>query len=287
MLRVSLNQLTSSKNRLANLKAFSSISHLMKSESPYVQTAIKIVDDKENKYQARQIALYNHLKESEKQYRKIEQNLTLFVMSGDITPFYPRYNDYGYNVKLPSYLSLVGLVNNGLTLKADGYYHYYAYRSGIESAYINGNTLFGFGNVDGEVKTNFKGFSNKQFDPNLVLSAGVGASLVEASGDLKIGNKYFYGLASAKGDVISGDAKGEISLEKDHFALKGELGAALASGEIEFGIYILGVEFSLSAQASLGSIGLSGEFEKGDSEITIGYNGALFAGGGFKLHIDY
>lgn len=287
MLRVSLNQLTSSINRLANLKSFSTLSYLMKSESPYVQTAIKIVDEKEAKYQTKQIALYTHLQQSEKQYRRLEQNLTLFVMSGDITPFYPRYHDCGWNVKLPSYISLVGMVNNGLNVKVDGYYHYYAYRSGIESKYINGNALIGFANTSGEVKTNFKGFKDKKFDPSLEVVAGVDASLVEGSADLKVGNKYLYGLAGVKGDLISGDAKGEVALEKDHFALKGELGAAVASGEIEVGIYILGVEFTLSAQASLGSIGVSGEFEKGASEVTIGYNGALFAGGGFKLHIDY
>lgn len=133
----------------------------------------------------------------------------------------------------------------------------------------------------------FYAFSKGRFSPRLVLGANASARLASGSIGGRLGNETVALSASAAGEAGALYAGGSLVLSLDEQVLQAQAGAAAVRGECSFAIETLWGTITVTASGSIGSIEAGFGWHSREGQWVIEANGALLAGAGLRVQVDY
>ena len=143
----------------------------------------------------------------------------------------------------------------------------------------------GNASIKGDAKCTL--FAGKKFQPALHLLAEANASIAQASAVVSKEYRFLQAEGSVKTSVGAVSAQARALIDKNGIDFKAEAGVAAFKGEASASITILGVCISTTGTYEVGSVGIGAEFTSKKGEFTFGGKASLFAGTGFKVHVDY
>ena len=143
----------------------------------------------------------------------------------------------------------------------------------------------GNASIKGDAKCTF--FTGKKFDLGLHLLAEANASIASAGVSVAKNYRFLQAEGSTKAQVGVASAQARALVDRNGIDLKAEVGVAAFKGEATGKITILGVSISTTGTYEVGSVGIGAEFTSKKGEFTFGGKASLFAGAGFKVHVDY
>ncbi len=145
------------------------------------------------------------------------------------------------------------------------------------------------GAIEGSVqgKASLQILKDKKFNPKLEIEASGKGHLMAGTMNASVKEGSLKASAMATGEVgaIYGSAKAAFSVDEQ--VLKAQVGAAVARGECSLAIELLGVKLTIGLSGSFGGVEAGFEYSNKVNQWTMGFNGALFAGGGLRIQIDY
>lgn len=141
------------------------------------------------------------------------------------------------------------------------------------------------GNVSG--KARFRITKDKKLYPELSLQAQGDAHLAAASvmGGVNLGVVNSSIQTTAEVGAVYGHATAVLTPEKQE--LSAQVGAAAVRGECVLAIELADIKVSIGVSGSLGSVEAGIHYSNEPGSWEIGANGALFAGGGLRIRVDY
>lgn len=160
-----------------------------------------------------------------------------------------------------------------------------------QSAWVseNAQATTNVGALEGSVqgKASIQILKDKKFNPELDLEVNAKGHLV--AGQLEAGVKQgiFGASASAQGEIgaVYGTAKATFSVNEQ--VLKAQVGAAAARGQCSLAFELAGLKVTIGLSGSFGGVEAGFEYSNRVGQWQMGVNGALFAGGGLKIQVDY
>ncbi len=133
----------------------------------------------------------------------------------------------------------------------------------------------------------FRAMRGKTFNPRLEVqaigSAHLAAAQTSASADL--GFVGVEGVARAEIGAVYGEAHALFSMDEQ--VISAQIGAAAARGECVFAFEIADFRVSIGMSGSVGSFEAGFEYANEPGTWQIEAKGALFAGAGLRIRIDY
>ncbi len=117
----------------------------------------------------------------------------------------------------------------------------------------------------------------------------VSASVAAVSGLIQLDwqNDFAATQALVKGEVGAVYANGEAHISQKEVTLTGEVGMAVASGEISGVLKLWGVTITLSAEGELGGVGIGGTLSASADSFELGAKFSCLLGTGLNLKIDW
>ncbi len=132
------------------------------------------------------------------------------------------------------------------------------------------------------------------FNPNIDAKMGASYTLLNANGDIAVGNEMLG--AHAQGDITVGKVTGEASLHASMRDADGSFNpnaeihagaeAVLVEAEAQAGVTVLGTDINAAASAYVG-VGAHADFKVGDGKIACDVGAALGIGVSVSFEIDY
>lgn len=128
---------------------------------------------------------------------------------------------------------------------------------------------------------------NRRFNPDIQLEAAAGARLAAGSIQAGVQSENFGLEAAASGEVgaVYGQAKASFSVDEQ--VLSAQVGAAAARGECSLSFQLADLKVTIGVSGSLGSVEAGFDYSSTPGSWQMGVNGALFAGGGIRIQVDY
>ncbi len=141
------------------------------------------------------------------------------------------------------------------------------------------------GSIQG--KASLQVLKDKKINPQLELEVSGKGHLVAGKLNASLKEGPFQANVAALGEVgaVYGSAKAAFSLDEQ--VLKAQVGAAVARGECSLAIELMGIKLTIGFSGSFGGIEAGFEYANKANQWTMGFNGALFAGGGLRIQLDY
>lgn len=141
------------------------------------------------------------------------------------------------------------------------------------------------GNVLG--KANFRVVKNKKLYPEMKVQLQGDAHLAAASamGGVNLGMVQSSIQTTAEVGAVYGNATAVLS--PDQQVLSAQVGAAAVRGECVLAIQLADIKVTIGVSGSLGSVEAGVHYSNEPGSWEIGANGALFAGGGLRIRVDY
>lgn len=130
-------------------------------------------------------------------------------------------------------------------------------------------------------------FEKQRFDPNLAFKVNASAATARGLISSRWRNEYIEAKVSAQADVAVVGVKAEAVLNKEEITIKGEVGAALAHGEVKGVLNLFGVRITASAQGEVGGIGVGGNFSTTSHSFEIGGKLSCLLGGGANIKFEW
>lgn len=124
-------------------------------------------------------------------------------------------------------------------------------------------------------------------DPEIELSAGVGASVLSGKASTKLGTDDVNANLEAKGEVLTASASASAGISSDGVHAKASAEAYAAKGEINGGIEIFGVKFGLGVEGKAGGAGASAGGSISTTSVSGEIGAGLGLGIGLKGSIDW
>ena len=145
------------------------------------------------------------------------------------------------------------------------------------------------GAIEGSVqgKASLQVLKDKKLAPQLELEASAKGHLMAGSLNASLKEGVLAASIAACGEVgaVYGNAKAAFSLDEQVF--KAQVGAAVARGECSLAFELLGIKLTIGVSGSFGGVEAGFEYSNKVNQWTMGFNGALFAGGGLRIQLDY
>lgn len=128
---------------------------------------------------------------------------------------------------------------------------------------------------------------NKQFDPKLDVEASASAHLLGAEGKAKIGNDFVNAEIGAAAEVGALYGEAQATFSKDEQVLSAQVGAAAARGECSLAFELADAKVTVGVSGSVGSVEAGFRYANEPGHWEVSTNGALFAGGGVRIQVEY
>ncbi len=151
------------------------------------------------------------------------------------------------------------------------------------SVSLNGAVLEG--NV--EADASFRAMRKGSFDPRLEIQASGSAHLAaaEASASAYWGPVGIEGSARGEIGAVYGEAHAVFSVDEQ--VISAQIGAAAARGECVFAFEIADFQVTIGLAGSIGGIEAGFEYANEPGTWQVEAKGALFAGAGLRIRVDY
>ncbi len=127
----------------------------------------------------------------------------------------------------------------------------------------------------------------KKFSPNVRLEAQGNAHLAAAQIEAGIGLDQVSGSLRAAGEVGAVYGQARAVLSPDEQTISAQAGAAALRGECTLAFELADIRVNVGLSGSVGSVEAGFEYSSKPGTWQVGLNGALFAGGGLRLQVDY
>lgn len=162
--------------------------------------------------------------------------------------------------------------------RAEGAWHSGPFYAGIE---VSGPQA----NVQGSASLRL--MKNRTFQPELKASVYAGASLASGAVKAGIGNDDLGVRVSATGEVGSVYGQARAAFSVDEQVISAQVGAAAARGECSLAFDLADLKITIGLSGSAGSVEAGFEYASEPGSWQVGVNGALFAGAGLKIRVEY
>ena len=184
--------------------------------------------------------------------------------------------------------SIQDYLNHGACLGIFGSIHALELKARKDMKYMNMEGRLSFGNLQAsaDAKVQLKNEEDK-FDPELTLKGNINGSLGEIKAIAGFGTSYLHVDGEATGRVGAAKAEGELTINKEEFTAKGEVGVAALQGEVKGSFTIFGYKVTVTGEGELGSAGFGAEFSSKEGELEFGGKVSFLAGIGLKVKIDW
>lgn len=141
------------------------------------------------------------------------------------------------------------------------------------------------GNLSG--KASFRLMKGKKLYPELKLQAQGDAHVAAANvmGGVNLGLVNSSIRAAGEVGAIYGHATAVLA--PDQQVLSAQVGAAAVRGECVLAVELADIKVTIGISGSLGSVEAGVHYSNEPGSWEIGANGALFAGGGLRIRVDY
>lgn len=159
----------------------------------------------------------------------------------------------------------------------------YAWSSDYANAQVKVSALEG--SVSG--KAYLQLLKGKQLDPSLRLEAAGNAHLAAAEVNAGVDLDNAAASIRAAGEVGAVYGSAQAVLSKDEQTLSAQVGAAALRGECTMAFELANIRVSVGVSGSVGSMEAGFEYSNKPGTWQVGVNGALFAGGGLRLQVEY
>lgn len=130
-------------------------------------------------------------------------------------------------------------------------------------------------------------FDKQRFDPELAFKVNASAATARGLISSRWRNEYIEAKVSAQADIAVAGVKAEAVINKEEITIKGEVGAALAHGEVKGVLNLFGVRITASAQGEVGGIGVAGNFSTTSHSFEIGGKLSCLLGGGANIKFEW
>lgn len=127
----------------------------------------------------------------------------------------------------------------------------------------------------------------KKFSPSLRLEAQGSAALASGAVSGRVGNDLAGLSLEAVGEAgsVYGEARAVFSVDEQ--VISAQIGAAAARGECVLAFDLADIRVSVGISGSVGSVEAGFEYANQPGNWQVSLNGALFAGGGLRIEVDY
>lgn len=183
--------------------------------------------------------------------------------------------------------SLQDYMKNGACVGIFGSFHALEWKAEKNMKYMDMEGRIDLGNLEAGGDAKIQLFEDDAFAPSLHLEGKVIGSLGEAKATVGLGTSNLHIDAEATGRVGVAKAEGEITINKEEFTVKGEVGVAALQGDIKGSFNFFGAKVTITGEGELGSAGLGAEFSSKEGELEFGGKASFLAGIGLKVKVEY
>ncbi len=188
-----------------------------------------------------------------------------------------------------TYTGSVSKLASGRTASAIGAA---SYAVGATSAAYKNDYVSSYGAVsaleaNAQGKAYLRLVKNKKFDPKLDVEASASAHLAGVEGNAKIGNDWINAEIGAAAEVGAVYGEAQATFSKDEQVISAQVGAAAARGECSLAFELADAKVTVGVSGSVGSVEAGFRYANEPGHWEISTNGALFAGGGVRIQVEY
>ncbi len=184
--------------------------------------------------------------------------------------------------------TLRSLINQGISASVDAGFHLVRLSKISEREDMQASAEFAIGNAELSGTAHGVLFDEQyRFHPEIQAQATAYASAISALIRMDWQNDLIRTQTSAQGEIATAYASGEARINQEEITLKGEVGAALAQGEVKGVLEVWGVSVTVSTEGEIGGVGIGGAFSTSADAFEIGGKLSCLLGMGINIRIDW